>query len=57
MTDYINSLAYCRHEMVSVYGATIKEAIQEEFDDGIMSAIDFSMESCGSPIPRGIESM
>ena len=32
---------YRFHEMVQVYGATIKELIHEQFGDGIMSAIDF----------------
>jgi cyanate lyase len=30
--------------VVNVYGSTIKELIHEEFGDGIMSAIDFSMD-------------
>jgi cyanate lyase len=37
-------LIYRWYEIVSVYGATIKELIHEEFGDGIMSAIDFSMD-------------
>lgn len=32
------------YEIVNVYGSTIKELIHEEFGDGIMSAIDFSMD-------------
>jgi cyanate lyase len=32
------------YEMLNVYGTTIKELIHEEFGDGIMSAIDFSMD-------------
>jgi cyanate lyase len=36
-------LIYRFYELVSVYGTTIKELIQEEFGDGIMSAIDFDM--------------
>jgi cyanate lyase len=36
-------LIYRFHELVSVYGTTFKELIHEEFGDGIMSAIDFSM--------------
>lgn len=36
-------LIYRFYELVSVYGTTFKELIQEEFGDGIMSAIDFSM--------------
>lgn len=30
--------------MIMVYGSTIKELIHEEFGDGIMSAIDFSIK-------------
>ena len=37
-------LIYRWYEIVSVYGTTIKELIHEEFGDGIMSAIDFSMD-------------
>jgi cyanate lyase len=34
-------LIYRFYELVQVYGTTWKELIQEEFGDGIMSAIDF----------------
>lgn len=34
---------YRLYEIVGVYGPTIKALIQEEFGDGIMSAIDFDM--------------
>ena len=37
-------LIYRWYELVNVYGTTIKERIHEEFGDGIMSAIDFSMD-------------
>jgi cyanate lyase len=37
-------LVYRLYEVVGVYGDTLKEVIQEKFGDGIMSAIDFSME-------------
>ncbi|KAL3981739.1 cyanase [Acanthocheilonema viteae] len=36
-------LLYRLHEVISVYGPTIKELIVEEFGDGIMSAIDFNL--------------
>ena len=36
-------LIYRFYELVMVYGTTWKELIQEEFGDGIMSAIDFDM--------------
>ncbi|VDN06189.1 unnamed protein product [Thelazia callipaeda] len=34
---------YRLHEILGVYGLTIKELIVEEFGDGIMSAIDFKL--------------
>ena len=37
-------LIYRWYEIVNVYGTTIKELIHEEFGDGIMSAIDFSLD-------------
>ena len=46
-------LIYRRYKIVSVYGTTIKELIHEEFGDGIMSAIDFSMEILRQPDPKG----
>lgn len=36
-----------------MYGTTIKELIHEEFGDGIMSAIDFSMDIQREPDPKG----
>ena len=46
-------LIYRWYEIVSVYGTTIKELIHEEFGDGIMSAIDFSMDIVRQPDPKG----
>lgn len=46
-------LIYRWYEIVSVYGSTIKELIHEEFGDGIMSAIDFSMDITREPDPKG----
>jgi cyanate lyase len=46
-------LIYRWYEIVSVYGSTIKELIHEEFGDGIMSAIDFSMDIVREPDPKG----
>jgi cyanate lyase len=46
-------LIYRWYEIVNVYGATIKELIHEEFGDGIMSAIDFSMDIKREPDPKG----
>ena len=44
---------YRWYEMVGVYGETIKELIHEEFGDGIMSAIDFTMKIEREPDPKG----
>ena len=46
-------LIYRWYEIVNVYGTTIKELIHEEFGDGIMSAIDFSMDLAREPDPKG----
>ena len=35
---------YRIHEITQVYGTTIKALINEEFGDGIMSAINFNMD-------------
>ena len=46
-------LIYRWYEIVNVYGSTIKELIHEEFGDGIMSAIDFSMDITREADPKG----
>ena len=46
-------LIYRFYELVSVYGTTWKELIQEEFGDGIMSAIDFDMAIERQPDQKG----
>jgi cyanate lyase len=46
-------LIYRFYELVNVYGSSIKELIHEEFGDGIMSAIDFSMDISREPNPNG----
>jgi len=46
-------LIYRFYELVQVYGTTWKELIQEEFGDGIMSAIDFKMDIVREPDPKG----
>lgn len=46
-------LIYRFYELVSVYGTTFKALIHEEFGDGIMSAIDFSMDLQRQPDPKG----
>lgn len=44
---------YRLYEIVGVYGDTIKEIIHEKFGDGIMSAIDFSMDIQKEENPKG----
>ncbi len=46
-------LIYRFYELVQVYGTTWKSLIQEEFGDGIMSAIDFDMKLERQPDPKG----
>lgn len=46
-------LIYRFHELVNVYGTTWKALIEEEFGDGIMSAIDFDMTLERQPDPKG----
>lgn len=44
---------YRLYEIVGVYGPTMKALIQEEFGDGIMSAIDFDMKISRVEHPKG----
>lgn len=46
-------LIYRFFEISFVYGATLKEIIHEKFGDGIMSAIDFTMEVDKIEDPKG----
>ena len=46
-------LVYRLYEIVGVYGDTLKEVIQEKFGDGIMSAIDYSMDVSKEENPAG----
>ncbi len=46
-------LIYRFYELIQVYGTTIKSLIHEEFGDGIMSAIDFSMDIQRVADPKG----
>lgn len=46
-------LIYRFYEMVMVNGPAWKELIQEEFGDGIMSAIDFNIEFSREANPKG----
>ena len=46
-------LIYRLYEVVNVYGSTMKALIEEEFGDGIMSAIDFTMDITREEHPAG----
>jgi len=46
-------LIYRFYEIVQVYGTTLKELIHEDFGDGIMSAIDYTMEVAKVADPKG----
>jgi len=46
-------LIYRLYEIVQGYGPTLKALINEEFGDGIMSAIDFTMNVEREPDPKG----
>jgi cyanate lyase len=46
-------LIYRFYELVQTYGTTWKALIEEEFGDGIMSAIDFDMEIKREENPKG----
>jgi cyanate lyase len=46
-------LIYRFYELIQVYGTTWKELINEEFGDGIMSAIDFDMTMERQPDQKG----
>ncbi|MFE8072506.1 cyanase [Marinobacteraceae bacterium S3BR75-40.1] len=46
-------LVYRWYEIGAVFGTTLKELIHEEFGDGIMSAIDFSLAVDREEDPKG----
>ena len=46
-------LLYRFYEILAVYGLTLKDVIQEKFGDGIMSAIDFTMDVQKQSDPKG----
>ncbi len=46
-------LIYRFYELVQTYGTTWKALIEEEFGDGIMSAIDFDIEIKRAENPKG----
>ncbi len=49
----VDPTIYRFHEIVQVYGTTLKELIHEEFGDGIMSAINFGFTVDREPDPDG----
>jgi cyanate lyase len=46
-------LVYRFYEIMQVYGLALKDVIQEQFGDGIMSAIDFTLDVTKLPDPKG----
>lgn len=46
-------LVYRFYEILLVYGDTLKEIIHEKFGDGIMSAIDFTLDVQKQVDPKG----
>ena len=46
-------LLYRFYEILCVYGTSLKDVIQEKCGDGIMSAIDFTMEVSKEENPKG----
>ena len=52
-TGTVDPLIYRFHEITQVYGTTIKAVIQEKFGDGIMSAINFTMDIEKKEDPNG----
>jgi cyanate lyase len=49
----VDPLLYRFHEILQVYGLPLKDVIQEMFGDGIMSAIDFTMDVEKEADPKG----
>jgi cyanate lyase len=49
----VDPLIYRLHEITQVYGTSIKAVIQEKFGDGIMSAIDFTLDIQRIEDPKG----
>lgn len=46
-------LIYRFYEITQIFGSTLKALIEEEFGDGIMSAIDFELSVDRIPDPKG----
>ena len=49
----VDPLLYRFHEILQVYGLPLKDVIQEMFGDGIMSAIDFTLDVEKEADPKG----
>lgn len=49
----VDPLLYRFYEIIQVYGPAIKAIIHEMFGDGIMSAIDFTVDIRRKPDPKG----
>jgi cyanate lyase len=49
----VDPLLYRFYEIMQVYGLPLKDVIQETFGDGIMSAIDFTMQVEKEVDPKG----
>jgi cyanate lyase len=49
----VDPLLYRFYEIMQVYGLPLKDVIQEMFGDGIMSAIDFTMQVDKEADPKG----
>jgi cyanate lyase len=49
----VDPLIYRFHEITQVYGMTLKAIIHEMFGDGIMSAIDFTLDVQKQEDPKG----
>lgn len=54
-TDLVSKdpLIYRFYEIAYVYGGAIKEVVHEQFGDGIMSAIDFTVDVDKEEDPKG----
>jgi len=46
-------LLYRFYEILAVYGLALKDVIQEKFGDGIMSAVDFTLDVNKQTDPKG----
>ena len=46
-------LIYRFYEIAGVYGESVRQVVQEEFGDGIMSAIDFKLDVEREEDPKG----